>query len=38
MFTKNNTKVIHYLDGCDVCGFVVIVIGVIVSSGSGSGG
>ena len=34
MDNKNNTKVICYLDGGDVCGFVFVVSGVI---GGGSG-
>ena len=38
MDNKNNTKIICYLDGGDVCGFVVVSIGVVVGSGSGSGG
>ena len=39
MDTKNNNKVIHYLDGGDICGFVFVVVGVVGGdSGSGSGG
>ena len=34
MDKRNNTKIIHYLDGGDVCGFVVVIAG----SGSGGGG
>ncbi len=32
---KNNNKVICYLDGGDVCGFVFIVGGIVVGSGGG---
>ncbi len=38
MDNKNNTKVICYLDGGDVCGFVFVVIGIVVGSGGGGGG
>ena len=34
MDNNNNTKITHYLDGGDVCGFVVVVVG---GSGRGRG-
>ena len=39
MDNKKNTKVIRYLDWGDVCGFVFVVVGVVIGSGgSGNGG
>ncbi len=40
MENKNNYKIICYLDGGDVCGFVIggIGSGIVVGSGSGGGG
>jgi hypothetical protein len=35
MDDKNNTKVVCYLDGDDVCGFVFVVGGVVGDSGGG---
>ena len=37
MDNENNTKIIRYLDGGDVCGFIFFIISV-VGVGSGSGG
>ena len=37
MNNNNNTKIIRYLDGGDVCGFVVVVVGVGVGGGGGCG-
>ncbi len=35
---KNNTKVICYLDGGDVCGFIFVVFVVVAVGGSSGGG
>ena len=37
MIDNKNTKIICYLDGGDVCGFVVVVVGVGVGGGGGCG-
>jgi hypothetical protein len=37
IINKKNTKVIRYLDGGDVCGFVFVIV-VVVGGGSGGRG